>query len=257
MKGSVLTTRAWALLIAAALLTVAGALNFQQRLKHKSPPPDGIKWVQTENGIVAETIDPNSSVGRAGVLSIRPGDILRGISEDGAQFDELLKVQDISIYLEEAGVGGHLIYRIERPSNPEEIRSMDADIYPEEFTTWKTQDLYINFIGLIYLIVGLYVLFKQGGRAPFVTHFATLCLTAFVFHFFKATGQYEDLDVAIAFLDDAAYILFAPLLIHFCARYPVHQQSSQRRRWPISLIYIPAAVLIIVAALVYNVTQLT
>ncbi|HEX8888192.1 MAG TPA: ATP-binding protein [Pyrinomonadaceae bacterium] len=257
MKGSVLTTRAWVLLLAAALLTIAGALNFQQRLKHKSPPTDGIKWVQTENGIVAESVDPNSSVGRAGVLSIRPGDILRGISEDGTQFDQVLKVQDISIYLEEAGVGGHLIYRIERPSNPEEIRSQDADIYPEEFTTWKTQDLYINFIGLIYLIVGLYVLFKQGGRSPFVTHFATLCLTAFVFHFFKATGQYEDLDVAIAFLDDAAFIFFAPLLVHFCARYPVHHQAARERRLLPALLYLPAILLTVFAALIYNVTTLT
>lgn len=258
MKGSVLTTRAWVLLIAAALLAVAGALNFAQRWEHKSPPTDGIKWVQTTNGVVAQSVDSNSNVGRAGVLSVQPGDILRSISEDEVTFDEVRYVQDIPIYLEEVGVGGHLIYLIERPSNPEETRCCwKADIYPEEVTTWKTHDLYINFIGLIYLFVGLFVLFKQGGRAPFVPHFAALCLTAFVFHFFKPTGQYEDLDVAIAFLDDAAYILFAPILIHFCARYPVHQQISQRRRWPIYLLYVPAAVLIILAALLYNVTQLT
>src|SRR5215210_3252012 len=247
MKGSVLTTRAWVLLIATALLAVAGALNFGQRWKHKAPPTDGIKWVQTSNGIVAQAVDPKSNAGRAGILSVQPGDILRSISEDEVKFDEVRYVQDIPVYLEEAGVGGHLVYLIERPSNPEETRCCwKADIYTEEVTTWKTHDLYVNFIGLIYLFVGLFVLFKQGGRAPFVPHFAALCLTAFVFHFFKSTGQYEDLDLAIAFLDDAAYILFAPLLIHFCARYPVHQQSSQRRRWPISLIYIPAAVLIIV-----------
>ncbi|HEX8846073.1 MAG TPA: ATP-binding protein [Pyrinomonadaceae bacterium] len=252
-----LTTKAWVLLIAAALLTIAGALNFQQRLKHKSPPTDGIRWVQTENGILAESVDPDSSVGRAGILSILPGDILRGISEDGIQFDEVRYIQDIPIYLEEAGVGGHLVYRIERPSNAEEIRRLDADIYPEEVTTWKTHDLYINFIGIVYLFVGLFVLFKQGGRAPFVIHFATLCLTAFVFHFFKATGQYEDLDVAIAFLDDAAYIFFAPLLVHFCARYPVQRQIGSGRRWPIFLIYIPALFLTLTATLIYNVTTLT
>jgi hypothetical protein len=70
MKGSVLTTRAWVLLIVAALLAVAGALNFQQRWKHKSPPTDGIKWVQTSQGIVAQSVDPNSNAGRAGVLSV-------------------------------------------------------------------------------------------------------------------------------------------------------------------------------------------
>jgi PAS domain S-box-containing protein len=252
MKSSVLTTRAWVLLIVAALLAVAGALNFGQRWKHKSPPTDGIKWVQTSNGVVAQSVDPNSNVGHAGVLSVQPGDILRSISEDEVKFDEVRYAQDIPIYLEEAGAGGHLIYLIERPSNPEETRCCwKADIYPEEVTTWKTHDLYINFIGLIYLFVGLFVLFKQGDRAPFVPHFAALCLTAFVFHFFKPTGQFEDLDLAIAFLDDAAYILFAPLLIHFCARYPVHQQSSQRRRWPIFLIYVPALILTTIGALVY------
>jgi PAS domain S-box-containing protein len=252
MKGSVLTTRAWVLLIVAALLAVAGALNFGQRWKHKSPPTDGIRWVQTSNGVVAQDVDPNSNVGRAGVLSVQPGDVLRSISEDEIKFDEVRYVQDIPIYLEEVGVGGHLIYLIERPSNPEESRCCwKADVYPEEVTTWRTHDLYINFIGLIYLFVGLFVLFKQGDRAPFVPHFATLCLTAFAFHFFKSTGQYEDLDLAIAFLDDAAYILFAPLLVHFCARYPVPQPSSQRRRWPVFLLYIPALILTLISALLY------
>ncbi|PYS52003.1 MAG: hypothetical protein DMF68_02765 [Acidobacteria bacterium] len=258
MKGSVLTTRAWVLLIAASLLTVAGVLNFRQRLKHKSPPTDGIRWVQTAKDIVAESIDPDSNVGRAGILNIRPGDILKGISEDGTQFDEILRVQDIPIYLDEAGVGGHLVYLIERPSNPEETRCCwKADIYPEEFSTWTTHDLYLNFIGLIYLIVGLYVLLKQGGRAPFVTHFAAVCLAAFVFHFFKPTGQYKDLDLAIAFLDTAAFIFFAPLLVHFCARYPVQPQATQRGRWLTALLYIPAIILTLLAALIYNITWLT
>jgi len=37
MKGSVVTGKTWLLLIAAALLIAAGALNFSQRLRHKSP----------------------------------------------------------------------------------------------------------------------------------------------------------------------------------------------------------------------------
>src|SRR5215213_9569684 len=106
MKGSVLTTRAWVLLIAAALLTIAGALNFQQRWKHKSPPTDGIRWVQTAGGIVAQGVDPNSNAGRAGVLSIQPGDILKGVSLDESDGDAIKHVQDIPIYLELAGAGG-------------------------------------------------------------------------------------------------------------------------------------------------------
>src|SRR5205085_12579123 len=107
MKGSVLTTRAWVLLIAASLLTVAGVLNFRQRLKHKSPPTDGIRWVQTAKGVVAEDVDPNSNVGRAGILSVRPGDILRAISQNGEKFLEFDRISYIEIFLDEAGVGGH------------------------------------------------------------------------------------------------------------------------------------------------------
>jgi two-component system, NtrC family, sensor kinase len=258
MKGSVLTTRAWVLLIAAALLTIAGALNFQQRWKHKSPPTDGIRWVQSGKRIVAQSVDQNSNAGRAGVLSVQPGDVLHGVSQDEANFEEVARVEDINIYLEEAGAGGHVVYLIERPSNPEEARCCwKVDITPEEVSTWKTHDLYVNLIGVVYLFVGLFVLFKQGARSPFVTHFATLCLTAFVFHFYKSTTQYEDLDLAIAFLDDAAYILFAPLLVHFCLRYPVQRQLGHESRWPVLLLYAPAAVLIVTATLLYNITKLT
>ncbi|MDT7605159.1 MAG: hypothetical protein QOF61_3156, partial [Acidobacteriota bacterium] len=77
-------------------------------------------------------------------------------------------------------------------------------------------------------------------RAPFVRHFAALCLAAFVFHFYKPYGAYEDLDKSIAFLDDAAYILFAPLFLHFCAIYPVRRHLFERRRWLAVLLYVPA-----------------
>src|SRR5437870_4979008 len=48
MKGSVLTGKTWLLLIAAALLIAAGALNFSQRLRHRPPPWDGVTWIDSE-----------------------------------------------------------------------------------------------------------------------------------------------------------------------------------------------------------------
>ncbi|HEV7843565.1 MAG TPA: hypothetical protein VGO69_07690, partial [Pyrinomonadaceae bacterium] len=210
-----LTVRTWVLLIVAALLIAAGALNFLQRLKHKSPPTDGVIWTQTKDGVVAETVNPDSAAGRAQIL---PGDVLLGISEDEYTFDQVTEPWQVPVYLEEAGVGGHLVYRIYRPSNPEETRYYDADLYDlQNIPDWTSRDLYINLIGLIYLFVGFFVLFKQGGRAPFVLHFATLCLVAFVFHFYRPIGTGEDLDAAIDFLDNAALALFAPIFVHFCA----------------------------------------
>ena len=44
MKGSVLTGKTWWLLVAAALLIAAGALNFSQRLRLRPPAWDGVTW---------------------------------------------------------------------------------------------------------------------------------------------------------------------------------------------------------------------
>ena len=251
MKSSVLSTKAWVLLIAAAVLVAAGTLNFAQRLTHTPPLTDGVEWTETREGIVAEAVEPNSAAGRKGVFGIVPGDRLIGISFDDADPGEPIeRVSDIQIYLEEARATGKLRYLIQRPSYPEETQFYYVSL--DNFTTqlgWTMRDLYINLVGIVYLLVGLFVLFKQGERAPFALHFTALCLVAFVFHFYKPYGAIEDLDSVIYFLDESAYIFFAPLFLHFCALYPVRHRLAERRRWLAWLLYAPAVVLIALDAL--------
>ncbi|CAN5813386.1 hypothetical protein BH18ACI4_BH18ACI4_25710 [soil metagenome] len=236
-------------LIAAALLVAAGVLNFAQRSRRDTPPWDGVRWVDTRQGILAETVEPNSSGARAWIL---PGDRLIAVSLDGVSKDEIAHAKDVQIYLDQAHVGGQLHYLIERSSYPEESRLYFADLDNLGAThKWTPRDLYINLIGLLYLFVGFFVLFKQGGRAPFALHFASLCLAAFVFHFYTPVGSYRDLDLAIAFLRNAAFILFPPLFLHFCAVYPSRQHLFTGRRWRTSLIYVPATVLLLLASFVY------
>ncbi|HLM57219.1 MAG TPA: PDZ domain-containing protein, partial [Pyrinomonadaceae bacterium] len=245
-----LTTRGWTLLIAAAVLVAAGTLNFAQRLTHTAPPTDGVYWTQTPQGVFADSITPNSPAGRKGVFGIMPGDRLVAISLDELKDQELVSASDVQVYLEEAGVGGRVRYLIERPSYPAETRYYYA--YLEDLSPARTltaRDLYVNFIGVVYLLVGLFVFFRQGERAHFALHFATLCLIAFVFHFYKPYGAYEDLDLAVEFLDNTAFILFAPVFLHFCALYPVRYKLSERRPWLVHLLYAPAAVLVALAAL--------
>ncbi len=252
MKRSVLTTRTWMLLVTAVLLVVAGCLNFAERLRRTQPPTDGVEWAQVEEKVVARAIAPGSPGSRAWLL---PGDRLIAVGVDDQQYEQIVSAADLQIYFEEAGAGGTLHYLIERPSYPEADRFRYADIYGlDAVPTWTERDLYINFVGTVYLLVGLFVLFKQGERAPFVLHFASLCLTAFVFHLYKPTGAYEDLDLAVAFLDDAALITFAPLFLHFCLIYPLHRRPSERRPWLTGIIYLPAIVLIALTALIYFVS---
>src|ERR1044071_8101875 len=246
MKDSVLTTKGWALLIVAAVLVAAGTLNFAQRLTHIAPPTDGIDWVKTDSGIVADSVKADSPAGRKGVFGVMPGDRLLGVVVgDSEERDEVTTTYDVQNLLEMAGVGGRIGYLIERPSNPEDTRYYW--VYLENLTPQRTltaRDLYMNLIGVVYLLVGLFVFFKQGGRAPLALPFATLCLVAFVLHFYKPYGAYEDLDLAVYFLDNAALALFAPVFLHFCAVYPVRYQLSERRPRLVYLLYAPSAVLV-------------
>lgn len=243
MKGSVLTTRTWLLLIGAVLLISAGVLNFGQRIRHETPASDGVEWIDTKDGVIAKSIERNSAGDRAWLL---PGDRLLGISLDvNSKQEEIVRARDVQIYLDQARVGGQLHYLMERPSYPEETRFYYADLDNlGAVHKWTPRVIYINLLGLVYLFVGFFVLFKQGGRAPYVLHFATLCLAAFVFHFYTPTGTYRDLDLGIAFLRNAAFLLFPPLFLHFCLLYPTKQQLFTSRRWRALGLYVPALLLI-------------
>jgi len=236
-------------LAGAALLVTAGVLNFGQRLKHETPPWDGVRWTDTKQGILAETVEPNSSGARAQIL---PGDHLLAISLNNTKYEPVGLAERIQIYLDQAQVGGQIHYLIERPSYPEESRFYYADLDHLNAThKWTPRVLYINLIGLVYLFVGFFVLFKQGGRAPFALHFATLCLAAFVFHSYTEVGTYRDLDTAIALLKNAALILFAPLFLHFCIVYPQRQQLFEKRRWRAAWLYAPAVLLLMLASFIF------
>ncbi|HEX7531029.1 MAG TPA: hypothetical protein VF333_07790, partial [Pyrinomonadaceae bacterium] len=257
MKGSVLTGKTWLLLIVAALLIAAGGLNFSQRLKNQPPPWDGVTWVNTPQGVVAKTLEPGSAGARAQMI---PGDRLLAISmtqqdckvAGGPKCEQIDDAKYVQIYLDEARIGGEIHYLIERPSYPVETRTYYADLDNlGAIPNWTARGLYINLIGLVYLFVGLFVVFKQGGRSPFVMHFATLCLTAFVFHFYTPIGTYKDLDLVIGFLRSAGLIMFAPLFLHFSTIYPVRYRLFEERRWRSVLLYVPAIILLGVATVVF------
>jgi two-component system NtrC family sensor kinase len=236
-------------LAGAALLVTAGILNFGQRLKHETPPWDGVTWGDTKQGVIAEVVEAGSSGARAQIL---PGDHLLAISLNNSKYEEIGRADRVPVYLEQAHVGGKIHYLIERPSYPEESRFYYADLDQLNAThKWTPRVLYINLIGLVYLFVGFFVLFKQGGRAPFALHFASLCLAAFVFHSYSQIGTYRDLDLAVAFLKNAAFILFPPLFLHFCIVYPQRQQIFEKRRWRAALLYLPALLLLQFASFVF------
>ncbi|HEY0049835.1 MAG TPA: ATP-binding protein, partial [Pyrinomonadaceae bacterium] len=172
------------------------------------------------------------------------GDKLIGVSFDGGQrFEEVALPSDVQIFLEAAGIDGHLTYSLERTSYSFSNRLYFADlVHIDTAPRWTAAIVFLTLVGLIWLGVGIFVLFKQGGHAPFVLHFAVVCLAAFVFHVYKPLGLGADFDLAITLLDDLALAFFIPLFLHFCLRYPVRSEIFDTPRWKTYALYAPAAI---------------
>ena len=241
MKVKVLTSWSLIWLVVAVLLVAGGALNLSQRAFHDLPPTDGVLWVQRDGGIYAEKVTQGLAASRAGISQ---GDRLLTISLDGETFEEVASIADIPMYLDAAGVGGTLTYFYQKTSYSFANNLYYADLKNiDTLPRWTPSIIFLTIVGLIWLGVGLFVLFKQGSRSPFVIHFAMVCLAAFVFHVYRSLNLGQDLDLAVNLLDDIAFAFFAPLFLHFCLRYPVHSEVFTNQRWKTIGLYVPASLL--------------
>ena len=240
MKGKVLTSWSLTWLVGTVLLVAGGALNLSQRAFHQLPPTDGVLWVQKTDGIYAERVVAGLAAARAG---ISPGDKLVNISLDGSSFDEVISLGDIPMYLDAAGVGGSLTYFYQKTSYKFANNFYYADLRNiDTLPRWTPSIIFLTFVGIIWLGVGIFVLFKQGSQSPFVLHFATVCLAAFVFHVYRTLNLGQDFDLAVNLLDDIAFAFFTPLFLHFCLRYPVRSAVFDTPPWKTYVLYLPAAI---------------
>lgn len=230
-------------LTATALLFVVGAINFNERLGQPQIPDDGVLWVSTRTGVRAEIVRPESPASRAGILK---GDYLRAVNIDSLTYDAIKNAAEAEYYLQRAGVGGSIVYTVERLNSLGDSTGLwDAEVVNiEAQPTHLARGLYLALIGLLYLGIGLYVLLKQS-RAPFTWHFYALCLAAFVVHFYSSTGKFDHFDQIIYVLDNCTLFLFAPLLVHFCAIFPLRTGVLQRNRFSKAALYLPAFLLIL------------
>jgi hypothetical protein len=205
-KAKVLTVWSMIWLLATVLFVAGGALNLLQRAKKDFPPTDGVVWVQKDGGVYAEKVISNLSGARAGIVA---GDKLIAISLDENNYDQITSASDVQMYLETAGINGSLTYLYQRPSYSFKNNFYYADLRRiDSVPRWTASTVLLTFVGTIWLLIGMFVLFKQGGNAPFVLHFATLCLVAFIFHVYKSIGAGEDFDLAVTILDDCAFAFF-------------------------------------------------
>src|SRR3954468_248305 len=88
---------------------VLAAMNLKARMHAPPVPDDGVVWVDRDAGVTAFEVRSESPAWNAG---IREGQVLRYIYHDGA-WEEIHRADDVGYYLDDAGLGGSLVYEVE------------------------------------------------------------------------------------------------------------------------------------------------
>ena len=95
-----------------------------------------------------------------------------------------------------------------------------------------------RLIALVYLGIGLYVLFRRWTAAH-STHFYLFCLASFVLYSFKYTGKFDTFDQIIFWSNIVAEGLQPALFVHFALSFAY--EGRRRHRWLMTLVYVPGA----------------
>src|SRR5262249_7975817 len=261
MKDRMSTTKLVALLGITVALVVIGILNLRDRLSLPPVADDGVEWVDTPAGVQAKSVRADSPLGYA----VTKGDYVKAFfyvgkhdaSKSGGarylDYEEVSRAETLSRYLESQGVGSNARYAIYHPDPVlKDIFGIKQDLYDVDFKVGARDQhvgrgVYLAFIGLVYLAIGLFVLFKQR-RAALTYHFYAWSLLSFVGYFYSSTLEFTKLDRLVSLLDAAAWALLAPLFLHFCANFPSRRELSARQRPVIAALYAPALALVGVEA---------
>jgi PAS domain S-box-containing protein len=243
MKNS-LQTRALAIALAIATLAVFLLAGFNFAAENNfDAPTDGIWWMEAPGGLRAERVPADSPGDRAGV---RTGDILTAINDHPTP---RLAPFEREIYRN--GIWAHATYSILRPITrhgaPESAAKLDIQVIVEP--TDKSINQGLRLIALVYLSIGLYVLFRRW-TAPKSLHFFVFCLVSFVLYTFKYTGELDLFDSIIFWGEIVALAVQPALFLHFAVDFSGSHSDDDYHRFRIrrrvigALLYLPGALLI-------------
>jgi PAS domain S-box-containing protein len=225
------------LAISTVALVILAVFNFLQESQYQQPD-DGVLWTEVSaiasgravDGLVAEHVRAG---GPGALAGIEPGDLLIAVNnhpvEIAADFDRELKHTDVY---------GKANYTIIRRGI-----ALDAPVVVIPIPADTSLRQLARIIGLIYLAIGLYVLFRRW-TAPRATHFYIFCLTSFALNAFHYTGQFDALDWTIYWGNIVAGALQPALFLHFALVFPEERLRRASRRLLVPFIYAPAAAVI-------------
>jgi PAS domain S-box-containing protein len=255
MKELMARTKLIAMLAITALLVIIGVLNLRDRLGPNAVPTDGISWEETADGLRVKAVNVDSPL----TWRVKKGDLLRAVyfvskrspnePPQPLEYEQVKSLEVLQRYLDRQGVGGEARYAIEHQDDilqsifQSKEPLFDVDFHVTARLQYLERGLYLAFIGLVYLVIGLFVLFRQN-RAELTYHFYAWSLLSFIVYFYSATLEFTPLDRLVSLLDNAALALLAPVFLHLCANFPMGGKLSARSRPIVALLYLPALVLV-------------
>ncbi len=120
---------------------------------------------------------------------------------------------------------------------------LDAPVKVIPVPVDRSLALGLRVIGLVYLAIGIYVLFRRW-TAPRATHFYLFCLVSFALYALKYTSQLDFLDWTVFWTNIVADSLQPALFLHFALSFPEERLKRAHRGWLLPLIYAPGAALL-------------
>jgi two-component system NtrC family sensor kinase len=229
------------LALVTAGLFVLAVMNLQQE-RNSPQPDDGIWWREASGGLRAERVLHGMS---GQVAGIQVNDLLTGVASCAScNENPVTRLSDLERALYRTGPYGQVYYSITRDGIP-----LDTPVKVIPLQLDRSLPLGLRVIGLIYLIIGFYVLFRRWG-APRATHFYLFCLVSFAWYALKYTGKldtngaWDPLDQVVFWTNVVAEALQPALFLHFALSFPEERFKSLRRRWLLPIIYAPGVALL-------------
>lgn len=236
-------TRLLAIVLAVFTLAAFGLAiaNFIQESGY-APATDGGNWTETSAGLRAYLVRPGTPAYRAGA---RTGDVLIAVNDAPIRSLASLRRQ-----IDQSGVWSHATYTLLRKT-PWASALVDVPVVVYLEPTDRTDFQVERLIALVYLAIGLFVLFRRW-TAPKSTHFYIFCLVSFILYSFKYTGILDPLDITILIGNIVAMELQPALFLHFAISFT---EEPSRRRWRrlfYPLLYVPGFLLGILRYMSYT-----
>lgn len=226
-------TRLIAVLLAVFTLAAIGlaVANFMQE-NSSVIPTDGVRWTEADGGVRAVSVPGDTPAAKGGV---RTGDILTAVNEVPTP-----NVSTAQREMQRNGVWSQAHYSLLRKTaNGVKTTALEVVVIlaPSDRTDFAVKRL----IALVYLALGLYVLFRRW-TAPQSTHFFVFCLVSFTLYAFDYTGILDGLDIAILCGNFVAFALQPALFLHFALSFAEPEKRTRRLFYP--LLYVPGIVLL-------------